>query len=156
MHRAERVEIPVRLLRGGDPGDEAVERAQQGRIRLQAQAEGGTFNRFVGIGVVEGISGERLLLEVGFPGDATAHGFGGEVEIFQPLGFLALPEGKRERDQAIGLLPIVPEAARDPHVGERHRAHRIIRRRKAGGRTSGKAEAKQGDGSVFHHDVGSK
>ncbi len=126
MHGAEGVEVAVGFLRGGDAGDPAVERGLECRVLLHAEHVGGALDGLVGVGVVEGVDGGRRDLEVLLTGGAPAQDLGGEVEILQAAGLLALLHGEGEGDLAVGLLLLLPETARDAHGGEGHGLERIV------------------------------
>jgi hypothetical protein len=130
MHRPPGVKVPVGLLRGRDAGDDGVESGLQRGIAALAQHIGRALEGLEDIRVVEGKLGRRLDLERRFAARAPPHHLRREVEVAQPPRVLALLQGEWHRDGAVHLLPLVPQPARQPHRGERHRLDRIVGRRR--------------------------
>jgi hypothetical protein len=107
VHGAEGVEITIRLLRGGDAGDDGFQLRLQRGVGFYAEAERGAFDGFVNVRVVEGILRRWLDLEIGFARRATFHDFGGEVEVLDATGGFALLEREGQRDVGVGGLDVV-------------------------------------------------
>ena len=126
VHRAERVEVAVRLLRRRNPRDPAVELLLERRVRLHAEHIRRALDRLVGVGVVERVDRRRLDLEILLARRAPAHDLGREIEILQPARRLALLQRERHRDRPVDLLLRLPETAGDAHGGKRHGLIRVV------------------------------
>ena len=113
MHRADRscrcardgargVEVAVRLLRGGDLGDQIVEVGVQLRVGVDDQRVGGAFDDFEDVRVVEEAAFVVALQSAGRLG-----------KVVDASGFLTLLEIGGDGDGAIGVQTTAPEVIVD-------------------------------------------
>ncbi len=148
MHRPERVQVPVRLLRRGDARDDRIQPFFQHRVRLDAQGVRRALDHLVRVRIVERVDRGGRVLERLFAGGAAPHGLGREVEVLQPVRLLALLQRKRNGHGPVDLLFRLPESAGDPHGGKWHRLDGIVGAEDTGGRRKGAQREQQRDGRI--------
>ena len=146
VHCAKGVEIAVRFLCGGNVLDEVFEFRSDGGVGFDAQAKRRAFDGFVNIRVVEGIFCRWFILKISFTSGATAHGFGGEIEVKHALGRFALAECERHGDGVVGGLAVRKQSAGEPDLCEWDGLHGIIR----GGPQIERNEAKESGSDGSH------
>ena len=122
IDRARRVDVAVRLLRGGDLRDQAVDVGVELRIGTDAERVRRAFDHLVEVGFVERITG-RPLVDVRSPRSTLA----ARSNIFDAARQLALLECGRNAHGAVGLDARRPEHVVEMDRGERHRLDRIVR-----------------------------
>ena len=137
---ARRVEIAVRLLRGGDLGNEIVEILVELRVGRDRERVSRALDDLIDIAVVE-----RDALE------PALHQSGGLGEVVNAPGLLAALEVVPNRDGAVGLHARRPERVLHMHGRKRHRLDRVVLRRRCGaGDEAEDGDKNDGGGDSFH------
>ena len=111
VDRSRGVDVAVRLLRGGDLRNQAVDIGVQLRIGIDVQRVRRAFNDFVQVGVVERVARRARVFEL-----LTAERLGRALEVIDALGALALLKRRRDRDLPVRLDPRRPEHVVQVHA----------------------------------------
>jgi hypothetical protein len=119
--RAGRVQIPVRLLRGGDLLNQPIDVRIELRIRFHRHRVRGAFDDLVDVGVVEREL-RVLLVRRRLPAQPGR----GALKVVQACVLLALLKCERNRHRPIRLDARRPERVVQVNVGERNGLDRII------------------------------
>jgi hypothetical protein len=139
IDRASREEIAVFLLRPGDELDQTIEAHAQLRVGHERERIRRGLDDLVNVGVVESAPFVRAALQVR-----------GLLEIRDAAGVVVLFQDVRDGDRAIDLDLRLPEPIVDRHGRRRHRADRVVVRRRRRKRDS---EGCNRAGEVFHAPI---
>jgi hypothetical protein len=120
VDRPRRVDVAVGLLSRGDLRDEAVDVGVQLGIGLHVQHVRRAFDDLVEVAVIERVGRRGHVVRLAPQGLRRA------LEIVHATRLVALLEGRRNRDRAVGLDPRRPEDVVQPDRGEGHRLDGIV------------------------------
>ena len=135
------VEVAVRLLGGGDLGDEPVDVLLELGVGVRRQRVGGRLDDLVDVGVVEGEA--AAVLAVRGPAERGP----GQLEVLDPARLLALLEDMGDGHGAVRFQARRPERVREVDVRERHGRGRVIGLGRLGARHGQDREKRQDQAS---------
>ena len=150
VHRAERVQVAVGLLRRLNMLNDVLHLRLQLRVRVRLERIRRALQELVDVRVVERQRGRRPVLERRFSGGTPLHRLGSQVEVLQTPRLQALLQREGDRDLAVDFLAFREETGREPDLRERDGLDRIIRfGRKCRGGEDGRTACQY----RFCHDV---